>query len=58
MKPLLQAMKEGRLYFDGGMGSMLQAAGLPEGLLPDVWGLENPRRYRPSTGPIWRPAAA
>ena len=43
MKPLLQAMKEGRLYFDGGMGSMLQAAGLPEGLLPDVWGLENPQ---------------
>lgn len=36
-------MKEGRLYFDGGMGSMLQAAGLPEGLLPDVWGLENPQ---------------
>ena len=42
MKPLLQAMKEGRLYLDGGMGSMLQAAGLPEGLLPDVWGMENP----------------
>ena len=31
MKPLLQAMKERRLYLDGGMGSMLQAAGLPEG---------------------------
>lgn len=43
MKPLLQAMKEGRLYLDGGMGSMLQSAGLPEGLLPDVWGLENPQ---------------
>lgn len=42
MKPLLQAMKEKRLYLDGGMGSMLQAAGLPEGLLPDVWGMENP----------------
>lgn len=25
------------------MGSMLQSAGLPEGLLPDVWGLENPQ---------------
>lgn len=42
MKPLLQAMKERRLYLDGGMGSMLQAAGLPEGLLPDVWGGESP----------------
>ena len=42
MKPLLQAMKERRLYLDGGMGSMLQAAELPEGLLPDVWGMQNP----------------
>ena len=24
------------------MGSMLQAAGLPEGMLPDVWGMESP----------------
>ena len=56
MKPLLQAMKERRLYLDGGMGSMLQAAGLPEGLLPDVWGMEN--RCRGSTGPTWKPAAA
>ncbi len=42
MKPLLQAIKEKRFYLDGGMGSMLQAAGLPEGLLPDVWGMEHP----------------
>ena len=28
MKPLLTAIREGRLYLDGGMGSMLQAAGL------------------------------
>lgn len=58
MKPLLQAMKERRLYLDGGMGSMLQAAGLPEGLLPDVWGWRIPRRCRGSTGPTWKPAAA
>lgn len=38
MKPLLQAIKEQRLYLDGGMGSMLQAAGLPEGMLPDEIG--------------------
>ena len=43
MKPLLTAMREGRLYLDGGMGSMLQEAGLPEGRLPDVWGVENPQ---------------
>lgn len=42
MRPLLQAIKEQRLYLDGGMGSMLQAAGLPEGMLPDVWGMESP----------------
>lgn len=41
-RPLLQAIKETRLYLDGGLGSMLQAAGLPQGLLPDVWGVENP----------------
>ena len=43
MKPLLTAIREGRLYLDGGMGTMLQAAGLPEGRLPDVWGVENPQ---------------
>lgn len=41
MKPLLNAIRERRLYLDGGMGSMLQAAGLPEGLLPDVWSVQN-----------------
>lgn len=39
---LLNALQNGRLFFDGGMGSMLQEAGLPEGLLPDVWSLERP----------------
>ena len=43
MKPLLTAMREGRLYLVGGMGSMLMEAGLPEGRLPDVWGVENPQ---------------
>ncbi len=42
MKDILKAIRERRLYFDGGMGSMLQAAGLPEGLLPDVWGMQEP----------------
>ncbi len=37
-----EAMKKGRLFFDGGMGSLLQARGLPEGVLPDLWNLQNP----------------
>lgn len=39
---ILEALKTGRLFFDGGMGSMLQEAGLPEGRLPDAWNIENP----------------
>ncbi len=42
MKTILEAIKERRLYLDGGLGSMLQDAGLPEGLLPDLWSLQNP----------------
>lgn len=43
MCPILQAIRTHRCYFDGGMGSMLQAAGIPEGLLPDLWSLQNPQ---------------
>ena len=42
MKPILEAIKEKRYYLDGGLGSMLQAAGLPDGLLPDLWSIQNP----------------
>ncbi|MBQ2297703.1 MAG: homocysteine S-methyltransferase family protein, partial [Ruminiclostridium sp.] len=42
MKPILEAIKERRYYLDGGLGSMLQAAGLPDGLLPDLWSIQNP----------------
>ena len=42
MQPILEAIRTRRCYFDGGMGSMLQAAGLPEGLLPDLWSIRNP----------------
>ena len=40
---IVKALKAGRLFFDGGMGSMLQEAGLPEGLLPDLWSVQNPQ---------------
>ncbi|MCF0122734.1 MAG: homocysteine S-methyltransferase family protein [Ruminiclostridium sp.] len=46
MKSILEAIRERRLYLDGGMGSMLQAAGMPEGILPDVWGMRNPEVVR------------
>ena len=46
MQPILEAIQTRRCYFDGGMGSMLQAAGLPEGLLPDVWNIHNPEAVR------------
>ena len=46
MQPILEAIKTRRMYFDGGMGSMLQAAGIPEGLLPDVWSVQNPEAVR------------
>ncbi len=34
------------LVFDGGMGTMLQAAGLPAGASPDVWNITNPDAVR------------
>ena len=33
---------KGRLFFDGGMGTMLQAAGLGPGESPELWGLDHP----------------
>ena len=34
------------IYFDGGMGTMLQAAGLPAGELPERWNLTHPQEVR------------
>jgi len=43
MKKLIKSIKEhevGRiLYFDGGMGTMLQNLGLPFGVPPEVWNI-------------------
>lgn len=36
---ILELMKERRIYFDGGMGSLLQARGLQPGELPETWNL-------------------
>ena len=35
-------MRERRIYFDGGMGSLLQARGLKPGELPETWNLSRP----------------
>ena len=42
MKTLLERIGKERLFFEGGMGTLLQQAGLHDGLLPDMWCLENP----------------
>ena len=34
------------LIFDGGMGTMLQAAGLPAGREPELWNLERPEAVK------------
>ena len=34
------------LFFDGGMGTLLQSQGLQPGELPEVWNLEHPERIR------------
>ena len=39
---VLDAMKEHRLFCDGGMGSLLQAAGLAAGELPERWNISHP----------------
>ena len=38
----LQEMRQRRLFFDGGMGSLLQAKGLKAGELPERWNLTHP----------------
>lgn len=38
-----ERLKSGQyIIFDGGMGTMLQAAGIPTGILPEEWNLTNP----------------
>lgn len=39
-----QIIKSKRLFFDGGMGTMLQKAGLEAGGLPEVYNIEHPEK--------------
>jgi len=40
------AFKKKHIIIDGGMGTMLQSAGLPAGASPDVWNITNPDAVR------------
>ncbi len=39
---ILEKLKSGRVVLDGGMGTQLQARGLPLGVLPEEWNLSRP----------------
>ena len=39
---ILDYLKENLLILDGGMGTLLQSAGLPSGELPERWNLTHP----------------
>ena len=39
---ILEYMKSNRLFFDGGMGTLLQAAGIPAGEYPESWSVTHP----------------
>ena len=39
---LLEELKNRILFFDGGTGSLLQAAGLGAGELPETWNISHP----------------
>ena len=43
MRTILDEMRERRIFCDGGMGSLLQAAGLQAGELPERWNLSHPQ---------------
>ncbi|MEF9939946.1 MAG: homocysteine S-methyltransferase family protein [Clostridium sp.] len=43
-KDILKELSRRILFFDGGMGSLLQAAGLPPGELPESWNIKYPEK--------------
>ena len=44
MKKITELIKEKRVYFDGGTGTMLQSMGLPAGRPPELWNIEHPEK--------------
>ena len=43
---ILEALKSKRIYFDGGLGTMLQAMGLEVGEQPAQWNIDHPDRIK------------
>lgn len=46
MKTIREKMKEGFVFFDGGCGTLLQAAGLKAGELPEIWNITHADEIR------------
>ena len=44
MNKIIDIIKERRLYFDGGTGTVLQSMGLPAGMAPESWNLIAPEK--------------
>lgn len=44
MKKITELIKEKRVYFDGGTGTVLQSMGLPAGQSPELWNLTSPEK--------------
>lgn len=43
------------LFFDGGMGTLLQEKGLKPGELPELWNIERPEAICQTIEIIWKP---
>ena len=44
MKKITELIREKRVYFDGGTGTVLQDMGLPAGQTPELWNISNPEK--------------
>ena len=44
MKKITDLIKEKRVYFDGGTGTVLQGMGLPAGQPPELWNISEPEK--------------
>ena len=44
MKKITELIKEKRIYFDGGTGTVLQSMGLPAGQSPELWNITSPEK--------------
>ena len=65
MKAIRELIKEKRVYFDGGTGTVLQKKGLKSGESPEMWNITQPHKIvnglrrmrpaRPASQPLsWR----